>query len=334
MKILLIRFSSFGDVVFTMPLAKALRTYRPDAQVAWAVEEPFDSLVRGASYVDCVLPARTRTWRRSLLSRGTCAEIAEFLRSARAFAPDLVVDAQGLFKSAWATLLVPAPRKVGWGPGTATERINCMATREWVDARDRTHAVDRALALAERITGRSGWDRVPDVSHLVRGPDAGVDAWLGGRGGRPFALLQPWSSRGPKEWPEHSVLAVSRALGERGLEAVLKWGPSEEGRARALADGSGGRLVLAPPAGPAATARLASRAAIVVGADSGPTHLAAAAGAPTLALYGPTDPARFGPVGPRAAALRGEPRPYNGRGEGIALPAADEILRSVDRLLG
>ncbi|HEX7578772.1 MAG TPA: glycosyltransferase family 9 protein, partial [Thermoanaerobaculia bacterium] len=212
MKILLIRFSSFGDVVFTLPLAKALKSHRPGVEVAWAIEEPLAPLVDGASYVDLVLPARTRVWRHSLVSRGTRGEIAAFLRSLRAFAPDLVVDAQGLFKSAWATLLVPAARKVGFGPGTATERINCLATREWVDARRRPHAVDRSLALAEHVTGRGGWDRFPDVSHLVRLPDVSVDAWLGRRDDRPFALLQPWSSKGLKEWSRSSVLTVARTL--------------------------------------------------------------------------------------------------------------------------
>ncbi len=333
MKILLIRFSSFGDVVFTLPMAKALKSYRPGVEVAWAIEEPLAPLVDGAPYVDRVFSARTRAWRHSLPSRETRGEIAAFLRSMRAFAPDLIVDAQGLFKSAWATLLVPAARKVGWGPGTATERINCLATREWVNARNRPHAVDRSLALAEHVSGRGGWDRLPDVSHLVFHPDSGVDTWLGGRDGRPFALLQPWSSKGPKEWSRSSVLTISRALAQRGLESVVKWGPSEEARANALATESGGLLLMAPPAGPAATARLASRAALVVGADSGPTHLAAATGTPTLVLFGSTDPGRFGPIGPRAAALRGEAGHYNGHGEGPSLPENDEILRAIDRLL-
>jgi ADP-heptose:LPS heptosyltransferase len=73
-------------------------------------------------------------------------------------------------------------------------------------------------------------------------------------------------------------------------------------------------LLLAPPTNPASTARLSARAALFVGADTGPTHLAAAAGTPTLALFGPTPPERFGPVGPRAAVLRESPDAYNRSG--------------------
>ena len=89
---------------------------------------------------------------------------------------------------------------------------------------------------------------------------------------------------------------------------------------------------MAPATTPASSARLASRARLFIGADTGPTHLAAAAGTPTLALFGPTDAARFGPVGPRSAVLASRPGDYNsGRGLGASL---DAVLDQVDRLLG
>lgn len=333
MKILLIRLSSFGDVVFTLPLAKALKSMGPGAAVAWAIEDPLAPLVAGAPYVDAVLLAQTRRWRRAPLSRDTRADAARFLAEARAFAPDVVVDAQGLWKSAWATFLVPAARKVGFGPLTATERVNCLATDERVEARGRAHAVDRALALAEHLSGRAGFERVPDVSHLVAREDPEVDAWLAARASRPFALLQPFSSHPGKEWPDASLLAVARRLLASSLPCVVRWGPGERERAAALASASGGAVELAPPAGPAASARLAARAALFVGADTGPTHLAAAAGSPTLALFGPTDPARFGPVGPRAAVLRDPGATYNPPGASVGALPPDEIADKAVALL-
>jgi lipopolysaccharide heptosyltransferase I len=323
-KILLIRFSSFGDVVFTLPLAAALKAQGPGTELAWAIEEPLRGLIEGARFVDRILPARTRIWRHGLWKGETRREISGFLRAARSFAPDLIVDAQGLFKSGWATFLIPAPRKIGFGPGTATERVNCLSTREWVEAPGPIHAIDRMLSLATHLTGRAVWDRTPDVRHLVERPDREVDLWLDQQGESRFALLQPWSSKGPKEWGEDSLLAVSAHLRGKGVQPVVKWGPVEEQRALALAQRSQGLLRLAPRAGAAATARLAARAGLFVGADSGPTHLAAAAGTPTLALFGPTEPSRFGPAGPLAASLSGP---------GRALPSPAEIIREVDRIL-
>lgn len=323
------RLSSFGDVVFTMPAARALRTLVPHAVLAWAVEEPFAPLVAGAPYVDAVLTTRTKAWRRSAFSRTTWREAARFRELARRFAPDLVVDAQGLFKSALVTAAVPAGRRVGFGLFTATERINLLATDERVEARDRTHSLDRALALAEHVTGRHGLPRVPDVAHLVERPAPEVDAWLAARGGAPYAVVQPFSSAPAKEWPSAEVIALARHLAADGLATVVRWGPTERERAEALAEASDGLVTVAPPTDPAATARLAARSALFVGVDTGPTHLAAASGTPTVALFGPTDPARFGPVGPRTATLRG---PYNAGGRVSVEITADVVASTASGL--
>ncbi|HEX7614856.1 MAG TPA: glycosyltransferase family 9 protein, partial [Thermoanaerobaculia bacterium] len=232
---------------------------------------------------------------------------------------DLVVDAQGLFKSALITAATPAARKVGFGFRTATERINCLFTNERVDV-DRAahpHILDQMLALAEHVTGKTGFERTPDVRHLVEKKDPAVDAWLEQMGNQRFAVLQPFSSKVNKEWGATDVIAFSERLASDGIQPVLRWGPGEESRAQDLltlskqSSSSSSLLLLAPATTPASSARLAARAALFVGADTGPTHLAAAAGVPTLALFGPTPPERYGPVGPRTAVLRETPAAYN-----------------------
>lgn len=332
MRILFVRLSSFGDVVFALPAAKALRSAAPGTTLAWAVEPPLAPLLDGAPFVDEILEVNTRAWRRAVAAASTRREIGILLRRERELRPDLVVDAQGLFKSALVTASARAPRKVGFGWRTATERVNCLFTDEHVEAADRPHVLDRMLALAEHVTGRSGFDRVPDVAHLVERGDAPVDAWLEQTGGRPFAVLQPFSSKREKEWGPPDVVTAAGRLESRGIVPVLRWGPGEESRAQRLRDLSRNSLVLAPPTTPASTARLSARAALFVGVDTGPTHLAAAAGVPTLALFGPTDPDRFGPVGPRTAVLRARAADYN-RGRGLGVPP-DAVLAEIDRLLG
>ncbi len=358
------RLSSFGDVLFALPAAKALRTAL-DARLTWAIEPPLAPLVEGAPYVDDVLPVDTRGWRRAWRAAKTREEIGEFLRRVRGRAVglsaskageasdlpdspskkspvfprsfDLVVDVQGLFKSALVTGLARGALKVGFGFRTATERVNCLVTDERVDVdcAARPHVLDQMLALAEHVTGRSGFDRVPDVKHLVEREDPVVDSWLEQMGDRRFAVLQPFSSKVNKEWGADDVVAFAAWLGSEGIQPVLRWGPGEESRAAALVTRGEATmppgappslssrskksspslpLLLAPPTTPASSARLAARAALFVGADTGPTHLAAAAGTPTLALFGPTPPERFGPVGPRAAVLRESTGSYNRSG--------------------
>jgi len=332
MRILFVRLSSFGDVVFALPAAKAIREAVPGATLAWAIEPPLAPLLLGAPFVDEVLEVNTRGWRRSILSGSTRRDVSETLRRVREQPFDLVVDAQGLFKSALVTLAARAPRKAGFGWRTVTERISCLSTNERAEAADRPHVLDRMLALAEHVTGRSGFERRPDVRHLVEREDPAVDAWLKLNGGRSFAVLQAFSSKKDKEWGAGDLVAIAAGLASRGLAPTLRWGPGEETRARALQEHSKNLLLLAPPTTPASTARLASRAALFVGVDSGPTHLAAAAGTPTLALFGPTDPGRFGPVGPNAAALRAASADYNSR-QGLGVPR-DAALAEIDRLLG
>ncbi len=324
MKILLVRLSSFGDVVFTLPLAKALRG--AEDRLAWAVEGPLADLLAGAPYVDEALPATTRAWRKRPFAAQTRGELGAFLSSLRAFGPDLVVDAQGLLKSAWVTAAARAPRKVGFGFRTATERVNALFTRERVDVPTGAHVVDRGLALAERVLGRGGLERTPDVAHLVGRPAPEVDAWLAARPARPFALLQPFSSRATKEWGAGETAAFCRALAARGIDVVLRWGPGERERAAEIAARADGAATLAPPTPPAASARLAAAAALFVGADTGPTHLAAAAGTPTIALYGPTDPLRYGPVGPRVRILRDGSGAYNAGRAGLPGLTHDAVL--------
>ena len=335
MRILFVRLSSFGDVVFALPAAKALRASLPGASLAWVVEGALAPLLEGASYVDEILAANTRVWRTSILGKKTREEISDFLGKGRGFAPELIVDAQGLFKSALITAAFPSGRKVGFGWRTATERINCFFTNEHVDVdrASRPHVADQMLALAEHVTGKSGFDRVPDVRHLVEREDPLVDSWLEQNGSRPFAVLQPFSSKVNKEWPAGDVVAFAEWLGKGGIQPVLRWGPGEEGRADELITLSkkfGGGLVLAPATTPASTARLAARAALFVGADTGPTHLAAAVGAPTLVLFGPTPAERFGPVGARTAVLGEFPADYN---RSASRWPADAVHEAVRRLL-
>jgi lipopolysaccharide heptosyltransferase I len=355
MRILFVRLSSFGDVVFALPAAKAIRTALPGAHLTWAVEPPLAPLVAGAPFVDDVVPVDTRRWRRALFSRRTREGISDFLRRVRgrrtgaATAFDLVVDAQGLFKSSLVTAAaLSAGRKVGFGWRTATERVNCLFTDEHVDVdRDsRPHVADQMLALAEYVTGKSGFDRVPDVRHLVEREDPVVDAWLEQRGGQRFAVLQPFSSKVNKEWAAGDVVAFAEWLGRQQIQPVLRWGPGEESRAEQLltlskqssssssssSPSSSNQslslpFLLAPATTPASSARLAARASLFVGADTGPTHLAAAAGTPTLVLFGPTPVERFGPIGPRTAALREVPADYNRSGPRWPANAVHEAVR-------
>ena len=160
------------------------------------------------------------------------------------------------------------------------------------------------------------------MRHLVERPDPVVDDWLERSGRVPSRCYSLFLRRVNKEWGADDLLALRGTSRGRGIQPVLRWGPGEESRADALLtlskkifssssslspSKSSLPLLLAPATTPASTARLAARAALFVGADTGPTHLAAAAGTPTLALFGPTPPSASARR-PRAAVAPGIPR--------------------------
>jgi ADP-heptose:LPS heptosyltransferase len=118
-----------------------------------------------------------------------------------------------------------------------------------------------------------------------------------------FVALNPGARKADHRWPALHFAGLARALRSRGVPSLLTWGPGEEALARAVAESSGGAASLAPPTDLARLAALFRRAALVVTNDTGPMHLAAACGAPVLALLHAPEGARWTHPGPRFAAL-------------------------------
>jgi heptosyltransferase-1 len=158
---------------------------------------------------------------------------------------------------------------------------------------DAVHVVDEALSLLGPLGIRVA-SRAPDASHLLASPSPAAEAFLAGQK-RPFAMLHPGAGWSEKCWGEERFAHLARGLiRERGIAPVVSWGPGDERRAQALRN----LLPKSPPLPPldfAGLARVVREAALFVAGDTGPLHLADALGVRTLALYGPTDPARNGP---------------------------------------
>jgi heptosyltransferase-1 len=238
-------------------------------------------------------------------------EIARFRRALSAERYDAIIDTQGLLKSALITRLAAGPRH-GMDRGSAREPL---AARLY----DATYGVPRALHAVER-------NRRLAAQALGYALDAPCDYGLRVEGDAPqapqapYAVLLTMTSRADKLWPEERWIALGRSL---GLHIVAPWG-SEAERARALRIAQGIAQGTRPAHVPermslAELARLFRGARGVVGLDSGLTHLSAALGVPTVALFGGSDPELTGLYGARAATNLGAP----GR-----LPAVDEVLQA------
>jgi heptosyltransferase-1 len=306
-----IKTSSLGDVIHHMPALVDARRHSPDAQITWLVEENYAPLVRMHPGVDEVISVSVRRWRKTLLHGSTWREIGEFVRTLRRRQFDAVIDTQGLMRSALVARAVRGVRH-GYAWDSARERPTSLLYDRRYHVERRIHAVDRNRALTAQALGYT-YKGPPDYGFEVPALNA-----------KPYAVLLHGSARLEKEWPEGNWRAVIAALEEAGLEVRLPWGTdAERQRSERLAAGSS--MAHVPERQPLdGVAQLIAGASIVVGVDTGLTHLAAALNVPLVAIFTATDPHLTGPVGSGRITVVGD--------EGKT-PSAEEVIAAVHETL-
>jgi heptosyltransferase-1 len=274
MRVLLVKLSSLGDVVHALPaVTDAARAY-PGLEVHWVVEEGYQAIPVLHPAVTKVIPVAIRRWRKQWIGAGR--EIADSVRHIRADSYDVVLDSQGLIKSAVVARIGRGDR-IGFDAASARERVASLGYRRGVAVARAQHAIDRQRAL---FAGALHYPTPVDPIEY------GVRVERGDASGLVLAHGTTWSN---KRWPEPFWAELANRALRRGERVTLPWGNDEEEiRARRIAE-------LAPGAEVAqrrdlrGMIELLARSAAVISTDSGIGHLAAALGVRTLALYGPTD---------------------------------------------
>ncbi len=297
-RILLLRLSSIGDVIHAIPAFEALRKALPDAEIGWAVERSAAPLVSRLPGLDRLHELDVQRWRGALFSPATWSAGRAALQEIRNCNYDIAIDLQGLWKSAALARLSGAHAL-----GMATADLREPGARRLYHSQAaptdaQSHVTERGLRLAAAAcAGVRGEPRWPQLNNDSDAQSVATRLAVA-------AVSQPilihsaanWAS---KEYPESGWAAVGRGINDATARPVLwLWGPGEEDRATRLAEMAGrGNQVCFPTALPELAA-LMGHARLVIGGDSAPLHLAVACGAPVVALFGPTDPARLGPLDP------------------------------------
>ena len=295
-RILLVRLSAIGDVIHAMPIACALRERFPQAYLAWAVEQRAGELIEGHPAIDqrIVLP---RGWLRSV---GSVWRLRKQLKD---LAFDTAIDAQGLTKSAVVAWLSGAKRRIGMG-GRWGREISRWLNNELVDT-DGRHAIQRGLKLLEPLGIESPALRF-DVPAVAADQHAAAEVLHGLGLDDGFVLVASGAGWPSKLWPVERYAAVAAYLGRRwNLPSLLIWGnEAERARAEQIIAGAAGHARLCPQVTLLQLAAVARRARFAIGSDTGPLHLAAAAGARCIGLYGPWPADKHGPFGPQHINLQ------------------------------
>jgi heptosyltransferase-1 len=291
-RILLIKLSSLGDVIHALPTLEALRSLYPRGHITWLVEDTYAPVLAGHPALDEVWPApRPRLGDGRFLEN--LQEILQVARRLREEPFDLVIDLQGLLKSALWVALARGGRKLGYD---RTREFSYLALTERLTPFDpETHAVWRYLNVARHLGApaeaprfRLGLNLPEDLSHLISH-----------KTGQPLAVLHPGARWPTKLWPAaHWARLAAWLVRDQGFQVVLTGSPGDRDlAAEIVAQAEVPLLNLAGRTSLAELAALVGKARIAVTTDTGPMHLACALGTPVVALFGPTAPWRTGPFG-------------------------------------
>ncbi|MCD6153573.1 MAG: glycosyltransferase family 9 protein [Syntrophobacterales bacterium] len=300
MNILIVKLSAIGDVVHTLPSLAALRKLYPKSHITWVVEEASSDIIRGHPYLDRVIISRRKRWIENLKKfhdiKITISEIRLFIKTLRDRKYDLVIDFHGLSKSSMIVILGGGKRKLGYD---SMQELSGLFLNEKIPEDMEKHAVDRYLDFI-RYLG-TDIDNPEFYIPIEEENRTRVETLLKANGidiNEPFVTVNPVAFWDTKLWEDVKFARLCDRIAEDLKQKVVFTGNSGDGRIKHIQSMMNfpsvnleGQTTLKD------LAYLYKLSVLLVTTDSGPMHIAAAMNAPTVALFGPTDPSRTGPYG-------------------------------------
>ncbi len=296
MKVLVVKTSSMGDVIHTFPAIEDALRHVPGIAFDWCVEEAFRDIVALHPAVRAIHKVAIRRWRKSLLAGDSWREVSQLRERLRSEHYDLVIDAQGLLlKSAVVARLADAP-VAGFGWASAREPLSALLyNRRYRVPRD-LHAIERTRRLFGQALGYAS-----DFSTLDSGIQA--PALASGFAAKRTAILLHGTSREDKKWATGNWIETARLAAARGLTPVTTFSNDSEQKVAEEIAAAVPETLLVAKSSLRDIAAVIGNSELVIGADTGLTHLASAFGVPTVAIFLATEPGLTGPRGAFSSTL-------------------------------
>lgn len=290
MRVLIIKMSSMGDIIHTLPALTDAGNAIKDIHFDWVAEENFREIPLWHPLVKNVIPIALRRWRKQLFSTETRREWREFKSKIRENNYDLIIDAQGLLKSALVSRLVKGTH-IGLDYHSAREPFASLFYQRKISVAKKQHAVTRLRQLFSQAFGYVLPENAPDY-----GVDREKFRAVTNMQNNDLVFLHgtTWPT---KHWPEEYWITLATLAAEQGYRIKLPWGnAAEQARAMRIAAVCQAAEVL-PKSSLKEMACILASAKAVIAVDTGLCHLAAALDVPTISLYGPTDSTLTGALG-------------------------------------
>lgn len=304
MRILIVKLSSIGDIVHTLPVLAAVRRAFPQAEISWAVEKRSAEILRGNELIDNLIEIDTRALRGGKVIKNFLPEAGRQFRRLRKHEFDIALDFQGLLKSALIAKLSGAKKRCGFSKPNLREPASRFLLTETFDVPPQISIYRKNLALAAQALQIE----VPQENFefpIFTNDEQKLEAQkIIERTGENFVILNPSGGWVTKLWHAENYSRLADKLwAEKGFASIVTTAPNERNLAEKILEKSvSGKVFLAQPS-LKGLYELAKRAQIYVGGDTGPTFLAIAANAPVVGIYGPTEYWRNGSPNPDDIAV-------------------------------
>lgn len=296
MRVLIVKTSSMGDIIHTLPAITDALQAKKGIIFDWVVEEGFAEIPNWHSGVDRVIPVALRRWRKNFIKTWGSSEWKQFKRSLGKHHYDLVIDAQGLLKSAWLTRFIKAP-VVGYDKDSVRESVASFFYQHKYSVAKNQHAVER---IRELFAKALGYNKPQEKGFY------GLQAnnFFGSKCMPKNVVFLHGTTRENKHYPEIYWQTLAQKITADGYKIRLPWASDlERARAHRIAEGNPGVEVL-PRLNLHGVAGVLAQADAVVAVDTGLGHLTAALDVPAISLYGPTEPGLIGAYGDNQIHLK------------------------------
>jgi heptosyltransferase-1 len=284
-RVLIIKTSSLGDIVHTLPAINDASLAIPDIKFDWIIEENFSEIPTLNDQIDQIIPVSIRKWRKNLLKFRTSKDFSELKRKLSLHHYDAIIDAQGLLKSAWLASKAFGNR-YGFDWASAREPLASIFYHRRINVPKDIHAVERIRILFSKSLG-----------YVLNSSEGNFNLTYD-QGNDKYVILMHGTTWFSKHWPEESWIKLSCLLSKSDYKVVLLWGNDQEkARAERIAKNSEANVL--PKMKLTDIVSLIAKATGCISVDTGLGHLSSAMGKPTLGIYGPTNPVLTGLYGSR-----------------------------------
>ncbi|MBL8192852.1 MAG: lipopolysaccharide heptosyltransferase I [Blastocatellia bacterium] len=295
MHFLIVKLSSIGDVVHTLPAVAALRQAYPKERITWVVERSASAILLDNPTIDQLIIIDTRRWRKNFWQPPTIQEFISSIKTLRKHPVDIALDFQGLLKSASIARLSRSSKILGFSNIGLREKASRFFLTDQIDINDQQHVIEKNLQLVASL----GIDIKQPFQFPISVPKTDelyIDKLLENLQVTEFAIINPGGGWPTKLWSAEKFGQMADWLWENyKLPSLVTFGPGEENLAQRVIKASRSSHCYSVTTNLKQFVALARRATLFLGGDTGPLHLAAACQTPIVGIYGPTQPKRNGP---------------------------------------